>query len=146
MYNRVEIAREFANAINSDKIIKIILFGSVARGDDHEESDIDILIISNHREDIEDIISEEIAWIMYDKQELISAHVINEDLFNKTKNFSFLTNVLKDGVQLDNEEVLAFIVKAESKLKHSKLYLKLKVMQIQLVYLIIQCFYALKRY
>ncbi|MBR0371942.1 MAG: nucleotidyltransferase domain-containing protein, partial [Methanobrevibacter sp.] len=83
MYNRVEIAREFANAINSDKIIKIILFGSVARGDDHDESDIDILIISNHREDIDDIISEEIAWIMYDKQELISAHVINEDLFNK---------------------------------------------------------------
>ena len=98
MYNRVEIAREFANAINSDKIIKIILFGSVARGDDHEESDIDILIISNHREDIDDIISEEIAWIMYDKQELISAHVINEDLFNKTKNFSFLTNVLREGV------------------------------------------------
>jgi len=100
MYNRVEIAREFANAINSDKIIKIILFGSVARGDDHDESDIDILIISNHREDIYDIISEEIAWIMYDKQELISAHVINEDLFNKTKNFSFLTNVLKDGVAI----------------------------------------------
>ena len=100
MYNRIEIAREFANAINSDKIIKIILFGSVARGDDHEESDIDILIISNHREDIDDIISEEIAWIMYDKQELISAHVINEDLFNKTKNFSFLTNVLKDGVPI----------------------------------------------
>ncbi|MBO5152179.1 MAG: nucleotidyltransferase domain-containing protein [Methanobrevibacter sp.] len=100
MYNRVEIAREFANAINSDKIIKIILFGSVARGDDHDESDIDILIISNHREDIDDIISEEIAWIMYDKQELISAHVINEELFNKTKNFSFLTNVLKDGVAI----------------------------------------------
>ena len=100
MYNRVEIAREFANAINSDKIIKIILFDSVARGDDHDESDIDILIISNHREDIDDIISEEIAWIMYDKQELISAHVINEDLFNKTKNFSFLTNVLKDGVAI----------------------------------------------
>jgi len=37
---------------------------------------------------------------MYDKQELISAHVINEDLFNKTKNFSFLTNVLKDGVPI----------------------------------------------
>ena len=81
-------------------ISRIGIFGSVARGDDHEESDIDILIISNHREDIDDIISEEIAWIMYDKQELISAHVINEDLFNKTKNFSFLTNVLKDGVPI----------------------------------------------
>ena len=35
MNNRLEIAREFADAINSDKIIKIIVFGSVARGDDH---------------------------------------------------------------------------------------------------------------
>ena len=96
----MEIACEFANAINSDKIISIILFGSVARGDDTEESDIDILIISNHREDLDDKISDEIAWIMYDKQELISAHVINEEIFNKTKNFSFLTNVLKEGVPI----------------------------------------------
>ncbi len=29
MHNRVEIAREFAKAIKSDYIIKIILFGSV---------------------------------------------------------------------------------------------------------------------
>jgi len=100
MNNRIEIAREFANAINSDKIINIILFGSVARGDDTKESDIDILIISNHREDIDDKISDEIAWIMYDKQELISAHVISEEIFNKTKNFSFLTNVLKEGVSI----------------------------------------------
>lgn len=100
MNNRIEIAREFANAINSDKIISIILFGSVARGDDTEESDIDILIISNNREDIDDKISDEIAWIMYDKQELISVHVINEEIFNKTKNFSFLTNVLKEGVPI----------------------------------------------
>ena len=42
MYNRIEIAREFAEAIKSDDIIKIILFGSVARGDDTEDSDIDI--------------------------------------------------------------------------------------------------------
>ena len=47
MYNRIEIAREFAKAIKSDKIKKIILFGSVAREEDTEESDIDILIISN---------------------------------------------------------------------------------------------------
>ena len=42
MYNRIEIAREFAEAIKSDDLIKIILFGSVARGDDTEDSDIDI--------------------------------------------------------------------------------------------------------
>ena len=30
MNNRIEVAREFAEAINCDKIEKIILFGSVA--------------------------------------------------------------------------------------------------------------------
>ena len=100
MHNRVEIAREFAKAIESDYIIKIILFGSVARGDDTEESDIDILIVSNHREKIDDIIADEVAWIMYDKNELISAHVMSEELFNKNKSFSFLTNVLREGVPI----------------------------------------------
>ena len=98
MHNRVEIAREFANAIKSDYIIKIILFGSVARGDDREESDIDVLIVSNNPIEIDDIIADEVAWIMYDKNELISAHVMSEELFNRTKSFSFLTNVLKEGV------------------------------------------------
>ena len=98
MHNRVEIAQEFAKAIKSDYIIKIILFGSVARGDDTEESDIDILIISNHHAEIDDMIAVEVAWIMHDKQELISAHVMSEELFNKTKSFSFLTNVLREGI------------------------------------------------
>ena len=100
MHNRIEIAREFAEAIKSDYIIKIILFGSVARGDDTEESDIDILIVSNNHMEIDDIIADEVAWIMYDKNELISAHVMSEELFNKTKSFSFLTNVLREGVPI----------------------------------------------
>lgn len=58
--NRVEIAHKFASAINSDKIIRIILFGSVARGDDNEESDIDILIISNEWEKIDSLITDEV--------------------------------------------------------------------------------------
>lgn len=98
MNNRLEIAREFADAINSDKIIKIIVFGSVARGDDHDDSDIDILILSNQRENIEQVVDDEIARIMYDKQELISVHIMDEEFFNQTKNFSFLSSVLKEGV------------------------------------------------
>ena len=30
--------------------------------------------------------------------ELISAYVINEEHYNKTKNYSFLTNVMKNGI------------------------------------------------
>ena len=98
MNNRIEVAREFAEAINCDKIEKIILFGSVARGDDYEDSDIDILIVSNYRDEILSKIADEIAWFVYDKQEVVSAHVISEDQFNSTRDHSFLTNVLNDGV------------------------------------------------
>ena len=99
MNNRKEIVHEFAKTINSDNIIKILLFGSVTRGDDTEESDIDILIVSNDCENIEDIIAEEVAWIMYDKNELISAHIY-EDRFINTQHFSFLSNVLSECVEI----------------------------------------------
>ena len=98
MHNRIEIAREFANAINSDKIIKIILFGSVAREEDTEDSDIDILIISNEWEEIDSLITDEVFNVVLDTQELISPYVLSEKQFEETKNFNFLTNVLRDGV------------------------------------------------
>ena len=98
MNNRIEIAREFAKAIKSDKIIKIILFGSVAREDDTEDSDIDILIISNEWEQIDSLITDEVFNVVLDTQELISPYVLSEKQFEETKNFNFLTNVLKDGV------------------------------------------------
>ena len=98
MNNRLEIAREFANEINSEDILKIILFGSVARGDDTEESDIDILIISNYESKIEPKISDEVFNIIANYNEYISAQVMSEEVFNETKHFSFLTNVMKEGV------------------------------------------------
>ena len=96
--NRVEIAHKFASAINSDKIIKIILFGSVARGDDNEESDIDILIISNEWEKIDSLITDEVFKVVLETEELISPYVLSEKQFNETKHFSFLTNVLREGI------------------------------------------------
>lgn len=96
--NRVEIAHKFASAINSDKIIRIILFGSVARGDDNEESDIDILIISNEWEKIDSLITDEVFKVVLETEELISPYVLSEKQFNETKHFTFLTNVLREGV------------------------------------------------
>ena len=100
MNNRVKIAHEFANAINSDKIVRIILFGSVARGEDTEDSDIDILIVSDYWEEIDPIITDVVGDIVLDQQELISPHIMSVDRFNNTKDYSFLTNVLEDGVVL----------------------------------------------
>ena len=100
MNNRVKIAHEFANAINSDKIVRIILFGSVARGDDGKDSDIDILIVSDYWEEIDSIITDVVGDIVLDQQELISPHIMSVERFNNTKDYSFLTNVLQEGVVL----------------------------------------------
>lgn len=97
MNNRVKVAYEFANAINSDKIVRIILFGSVARGDDTEDSDIDILIVSDYRDEIWENIADMIGEIVLEKQELISAHIMSTDRFNTTQDYSFLSNVLAEG-------------------------------------------------
>ncbi|WP_407382010.1 nucleotidyltransferase domain-containing protein [Methanobrevibacter sp.] len=101
MNNRYEIAREFADAIRSDDIVKIILFGSVARGDDTEESDIDILIITTNSDELSDEINSVAVDIILEKDEFISPHVMSEEHFNKTIDYPFLTNVLKEGVVIE---------------------------------------------
>ena len=99
MYNRIEIAHEFADAIDSDEIIRMVLFGSVARGDDGDESDIDILIVVHHdNRELESIIDNLVVDFILEKEEVISPHVMTEDHFNKTKDYSFLKTVMADGV------------------------------------------------
>lgn len=99
MNNRYEIAREFVEVISSDNIVQTILFGSVARGDDTNESDIDILIIirSDNRQ-VEDMIDKMVVDFILEKEEVISPHVMTEDHFNKTKDYSFLKTVMAEGM------------------------------------------------
>ena len=98
--NRRLIAQEFAEAINSEYIKQIILFGSVARGEDTEDSDIDILIVSNHKNEIESVIRDIAFDIVLDKQEVISSHILSEAHLDKIKDFSFMRNVRRDGIVL----------------------------------------------
>lgn len=77
-----------------------MLFGSVARGEDNDDSDIDILIISDNRELIEVIISDEKYEIFDNYRELISVHLITQKHYRNTKDYSFLTNIRKEGIIL----------------------------------------------
>ena len=101
MESKIEIAKNFAKNIKSEKIKIMILFGSVARGDCRPDSDIDILVVSNYRSEIWPKISKLIGDTVLEKGELISIHAISENIFNETKDHSFLTNVLKEGIILE---------------------------------------------
>ena len=101
MSKKYEIAKNFAKTVNLDKIKLMMLFGSVARGDYRPDPDIDILVVSNYRKEIWPKISLIIADTVLKEGELLSVHLISENMFNETKDYSFLTNVLKEGIVLE---------------------------------------------
>jgi len=94
------LAKDFAEKIKSDDVKLIILYGSVARGQDTPESDIDILIVSDNVGELRSKVNELAVDVILDSGEIISPHLMSEDHFNKTKDFMFLSNVLKEGVVL----------------------------------------------
>lgn len=100
MNNRLEFAREFANEINSEYIEQVILFGSVARGEDGDESDIDILIIVSSKDEVEDFIADVAYSYITKYHEVVSPHLMTLEHYNRTKYYSFLTVVREEGVIL----------------------------------------------
>ena len=85
-----------------DKLVDVILFGSYARGDEHEESDIDVaVIIEGNVNPVEEI--ERINKFIYDldlkHDVLISVHPISKQRF--LKGHLFMSHDLKkEGISL----------------------------------------------
>lgn len=103
-----KVLKEFINGVNKlfgDRVKKIILYGSYARGDFNESSDIDIMILT-------DLTDEEIVdygekiWdfaydIELDNDVLISPLIKNIDKFNYwLEILPFYMNVHNEGVVL----------------------------------------------
>lgn len=102
MLNKLRIAKEFADMLNSDKIESIILFGSVARGDGKLNSDINILIVSDCLEYDDSKVIDLIIKFLFEKEQLISTSIISEDVFMKMQYSNFLSKVIDEGVVLVN--------------------------------------------
>ena len=84
---------------HSDRIDSIILFGSVARGEAKEESDIDILVIWKGDEAEGWRAMTGLAFdVLLDEEEYISVKVLGlEDL--KAEN-PFIENVMREGIKI----------------------------------------------
>ena len=105
-----KVISEFITAINNkfgDRIKKIILYGSYARGDFNTTSDIDIMILTNFTDDEIAQYRSEIVELAYDiewdnKFDIhLSPLVKNVDRFNYwLEALPFYMNVQKEGVVL----------------------------------------------
>ena len=101
MRDRKQLAMDFAKSLNYPEIEKIILFGSVARGDDTKDSDIDILIITKNVDDdlkIEDDIYGKTFDILLETGEYLSVKMRHILHYKKYINFPFYSNVEKEGI------------------------------------------------
>ena len=88
-----------------NKLTSVILFGSYARGDFEEGSDVDVMVlidaphdsINDYWNDVADI-AFELGW---EHGLLISPVIQSSEIFNKYKNASgFFKNVLVEGVSI----------------------------------------------
>jgi predicted nucleotidyltransferase len=100
--NRKEIAKEFADEVIKrfgDEIGDIILFGSVARGEDNTESDIDILIVWKGDKVKGWDRLENVAFSIFTKYKtLMSIKLVSPEEYKNMESFFFMKNVQKEGM------------------------------------------------
>jgi predicted nucleotidyltransferase len=98
-----EILRGLKNAVlNVDSSAEVILFGSMARGDNKEESDWDILIITDNKVDsqIKSLFGKVLLQIELDFLIGISMIVKNREEWRNFENTDLYQNIEEDGILL----------------------------------------------
>jgi uncharacterized protein len=99
--DRMKIAREFRNFLDFPEIEEVILYGSVARGDDHEGSDIDILVISKDKFQTKSKLYPKVGDFLLDNGVYISVKVISPEDYRQMQNTYFFSEISKEGVLLE---------------------------------------------
>jgi len=104
--DRLQLARDFAGKIKSlfgRSVISVLVYGSVAKGGDTKESDIDLLVVWDGDKRIGwDKLETEAFRTLLDTKEYISLKVYTPKEYSKLKrkNNPFIKNVLSGGIQV----------------------------------------------
>lgn len=94
--------KEYLAERYGNRIKQVILYGSYARGEQHKDSDIDILVVVSNDIDpieVEESLSDLLFEILLNEKELCSVIAIPEKLFEKY-NSPFFLNVKETGVSI----------------------------------------------
>ena len=85
-----------------DKIEVVALFGSKARGDSQQDSDIDVLVILTQEDrELRREILRQAARFSLEYDVLLSPRVIGAERWKRMRGFSLYQNVLRDAAALD---------------------------------------------
>ena len=95
---KLELAKEFARTLKDAAAERIILYGSVARGEDTEESDVDILVLSRDKQRTREKVIERAVDLLLDTGTYISVKVITPGEFERLKNTHFISQIAEEGM------------------------------------------------
>lgn len=87
-------------ALYGDRLVSVVIYGSRARGDHHDDSDLDLLVVLDrvdNPEDERDFMDEVIWRHTYEAGILASAQVVSTDEFAQART-AFLRNVRAEGI------------------------------------------------
>jgi len=85
------------------EIKQIRLFGSKARGDSYTDSDIDVLVVTQHDDwHLKNRIGKIATAILLEEEVYLSVKVLGEPSYHRLRNYQspFLMNVERDGIAL----------------------------------------------
>lgn len=97
----MKIARDFRVFLDFPEIEEVILYGSVARGDDHEGSDIDILVISRDKFKTKSKLYPKVDDFLMDMGIYISVKVISPEEYHQMESTYFASQIKNEGVILE---------------------------------------------
>lgn len=94
-----------AKRLLNKNLISVILYGSYARGDFDDESDIDIMIIADIPADecwnYNVQLINELTDLELENGIVISTHIVQAEIFNQFKNtLPFYQNVTREGIKI----------------------------------------------
>lgn len=96
----VDQVKAFLHERYGDGIKRVILYGSYARGEATEDSDVDVLVLTDpslNPSEVRDSLSDLLYDIILEEGELISVVAVSEERF-ENYNSPFMLNVKKEGM------------------------------------------------
>ena len=98
--------KKFKEAVTKalgNELVELTLFGPKARGDAREDSDIDVLVVTNSGNwRLSDVVCRIVTDILLDDEVDISPKVIGKEDYKRLyeKGYPFMKNVIKDGIAI----------------------------------------------
>ena len=95
---RLELAKEFARTLKDAAAERIILYGSVARGEDTEESGVDIPVLSRDKRATRKQVIKRAIDVLLDTGTYISVIVLTPGEYEQLQDTHFIRQIRDEGV------------------------------------------------